>query len=293
MRTEKVVIDDRLYNCEIHQRITSSPEVPRLVIVSRQQNDNARRIVHSCIKAIKKYTPEAHELWVVDNNSPDEFAGDLLNYSNVNVVFNRTDPLPPEGRHREQAEKDIDQLKYDSYSNGVALEIAAQLIDPATRHLMSLHMDTMPCKDGWLFYLISKIQGKIGASGVRMDKTRTPEGVLHVLGYIVDFQLFKRLQLTYLPSLPQYDVGDLVTIGLRRAGFNVFACHNTLWETELVDKIPDQSPLKQLSVDRSFNDDWEVIFLHLGRGVRKSLGVHVKGTGPEEWLAFANSTLEN
>ena len=59
----------------------------------------------------------------------------------------------------------------------------------------------------------------------------------------------------------------------------------------MVNQITPTSPLRYLSVDRSFNDDGEVIFLHLGRGIRKSYGKHRSGVTPEEWVIFANEHL--
>jgi len=125
-----------------------------------------------------------------------------------------------------------------------------------------------------------------------MDKVRTLEDVLHVLGYLVDFKLFTQFNLDFLPRLPQYDVGDRVTTALRDAGYAVFACPNTLWEPELVEMIPSSSsPLRHLHVDHSFDDDGNVIFLHLGRGIRKSSGDHCTGTMPEEWIRFVEEHL--
>ena len=156
---------------------------------------------------------------------------------------------------------------------------------------MSLHMDVMACREGWLSFLLSKLGPKIRAAGVRMDKTRTPEGVLHVLGFVVDFHAFRALGVDFFPALPRWDVGDRVTIELRKAGYGVFACENTVWEPDLVEKIPHASELRTLHVDRAFDDDGNLIFLHLGRGLRKSDGEHSKGTTVEEWLRVAHETL--
>jgi len=156
---------------------------------------------------------------------------------------------------------------------------------------MSLHMDALPCRAGWLSFLRSKLSDGIAAAGVRMDTTRTPDGVLHVLGYMVDFQLLKRLKLSFFPDLPQLDVGDNVTVKLREAGYKVFACLNTVWAPELVAKIPLSSPLRDLHVDRSFDDNGNVIFLHLGRGLRRSSGEHRKGTTAEAWIDFVDTVL--
>jgi len=106
-----------------------------------------------------------------------------------------------------------------------------------------------------------------------------------------DFQLLKRLKLSFFPDLPQLDVGDNVTVKLREAGYKVFACLNTVWAPELVAKIPLSSPLRDLHVDRSFDDNGNVIFLHLGRGLRRSSGEHGKGTTAEAWIDFIDTVL--
>jgi hypothetical protein len=148
-------------------------------------------------------------------------------------------------------------------------------------------MDTMPCHPDWLSFLRSKVCADVAASGVRLDTARAPEGVLHVLGMLVDLRLFRSLALDFYPDLPRYDVGDRVTVSLRQAGYSVYACRNTLWEHELVGQIPACCPVRNLYVDRSFDDAGNVIFMHLGRGVRKSSTQRVSGTSAAEWIRFA------
>jgi hypothetical protein len=288
----ELLIDGWTYRMEVTRKVSFDADAPRLAVVSRQQNGMGMDLVRTCIRAVQHFTPEPHELWVIDNNSPRENLNWLMEWPDVNIVLNRTEPFPQVAREATDAEPHPDnQLTWDSYANAIGLEIAVRLIDPKSSYLMSLHMDTMPCTEGWLSYLQSKIKRNVRASGVRMDKTRTPEGVLHVLGYMVDFQLFKNLGLDYFPDLPRFDVGDRVTVRLREAGYDVFACPNTLWEPELAEKIPQGSPLREFGVDRSLDDDEKVIFMHLGRGVRKSIGVHTRGTMIEEWVRLANRHL--
>jgi len=291
LRKARLRVDGRTYTVQALRRVALPEQAPRLIIVAYQPNALAQDILRVCIQAIRRYTSEPHELWVVDNNSPRGNVEWLLQWSDINIVLNHTEPITREQRGLwSRLKGKPSQRNRDSYANAVALELAVRLIDPQSHYLMTLHMDTLPCRAGWLSFLQSKIGDGIAAAGVRMDKIRTPEGVLHVLGYLVDFQLFRRLNLDFLPQLPRYDVGDRVTVALREAGYDVCACPNTLWEPQLVDTIPSSSPLRHLQVDRSF-DDGNVIFLHLGRGVRKSSGDHHTGTTPEEWIGFAEAQL--
>lgn len=280
-----ISIDGRVYSVDVIRRVTNAVDAPRLVVVSHLVNQTTRRLLDVCLRAVKQFTPEPYELWVVDNNSPEEHLEWLIQQTDVNLALSRIEPLPPEARTSRSIEAHPpSQQEWGSYANAVALQIAIGLIDPESQYLMPLHMDALPCRSGWLSFLQGKVSGKTAAAGVRMDRTRTPEGVLHVLGYLVDFTIFQALGLDFFPDLPALDVGDRVTVRLREAGYHVFACPNTVWEPQLAERIPRSSPLRDLHVDRSFDDDGNVIFLHLGRGTRRSTGEHNRGTSVQEWL---------
>lgn len=271
LENRKITVDGNLYDIYIKRNACGRPNSPKLVVVSYLPNSLARGILDLCIRSIKKYTPEEHELWVVDNNSPQESLGWLYDQQGINIVFNRS-------RY----------VNNGSYDNGIALELAIRLIDESTGYMMTLHQDIMACKEGWLSGMLSKMDDKIRAVGVRLDKYRVPEGILHVLGYIIDFQIFKGLGLSFLPQLPDYDVGDLAIVKLRKAGYSIYSFPNSLHEPSLIDCLPDSSPFKAVYMDRTFDDDKDIFFLHLGRGVVKSEGKgDFKGkTSPEEWIRF-------
>jgi hypothetical protein len=143
-----------------------------------------------------------------------------------------------------------------------------------------------------LGFFKSKIDQGFAAAGVRLDRIRDPLGILHILGCMINFRLFRSLELDFLPDLPKHDVGDLISVKFRQNKYNLFACRNTLHEPNLVDLISHHSPIRNLQVDRSFDDDGNVVFLHLGRGIRKSVNENILGTTPVEWVAFSEGFLE-
>ncbi len=288
----ELMIDGRMYAVEVFHKTSQSVDAPRLIIVSHLVNEIGKSLLKTCLDGVRHFTPENHEVWVVDNNSPRRNLDWLLERDDVNVALNRVEPLPPEA-HETSSENQmpVDQKNWGSYANAIGLEVGIKLIDSSSTLVMFMHMDTCPCFSGWLSFLRSKIVDRVRAAGVRLDRTRTPEGVLHVLGYMVDFQLFKELGLNLFPNLPQQDVGDNVTLKLREAGYDIFSCKNTLWVPELDDQISADSPLKGVRVDRAFDDDWNIIFLHLGRGVRRSTGEHKTGTSLDIWLDVIHNSL--
>lgn len=295
LRYARLPIDARTYNVQILRKVSQPPQAPRLVVVAYQPNQLACDVLRVCIRSLQVYTTIPHELWIIDNNSPWNHTAWLLDEPNINLVLSRTTPLPPEGRGLLSRFSRTKRAQWrqlaGSYANAIGLELGVRVIDPESHYLMTLHMDTMACHAGWLPFLQSKLTGHVRAAGVRMDTVRNPQGVLHVLGYLVDFQLFRRLELDFLPALPHYDVGDRVTIALREHGYDVFACLNTLGQPDLIEMLPQDSPLRGLQVDRAFDDSGNVIFLHLGRGLRKTAGKHRAGTTPEQWIQFAEEHL--
>lgn len=283
---QAIRIDGRKLRVSVQQKIRQPVDAPRLVIVGFQPNETAREILRLCIDSLRRFTPEPHELWVVDNYSPPQLAEWLADEPELNVIFNHTEPTPKQKLFGPKMPK----TQEASYANGVALELAARVFDPNTRYLMTLHMDTMACRSGWLSYLRDKFNEEVRAVGVRMDTTRVR--CLHILGMMFDFTLFQPLKLTFKHNLPEYDVGDGLSLALEKAGYRLWACRNTHSDPALSDALPDDSPYRDFGVDRALNDQHEVIFMHLGRGVSKSRGRQLKGkVSPEEWLRFGREVV--
>lgn len=276
-------IDDYNYEVYVKRKVKTPVDYPRLALVVYQPTDVAREIVRLCIETYKKFTDSPHELWIIEDYSPEKYLDWLDEIENINLAFNRTPT----------------KLERGSYSNAISLEIAARLIEPDSKYLMSLHCDTVVCRYGWLKYLMSKFDENTGTVGFRLTKFRTPKGALHVCGYIMDFQLFKKYNLDFFAEYPQLDISDKVSYYLREYGYKIFATPNTFDNSETIEKIPKTLEVSSLNVTRAFDDDWNIIFMHLGRGIPKAQGKYfrkevkesVGKCGPDEWIEYVKKRI--
>ena len=132
MEEREITVEDRQYQITISRKGRMPPDAPRLAVVSYQPNSTTSELLKVCLNSIQKYTKEPHELWVIDNCSPRENIKWLLEYPDLNVILNLNK-----------------YVEVGSYDNGVALEIAKNVIEPDSKYLTTLHMDTMVCKEGW------------------------------------------------------------------------------------------------------------------------------------------------
>jgi hypothetical protein len=180
-----------------------------------------------------------------------------------------------------------------SYANALQLEIAGQLIGAEAKYLMTLQMDVMPSDPCWLQFLMAKFDRRTVAVGVRLETGKGAPYFPHSLGCVLDWQLFRKLNLSFLTELPRWDVSHKAMSVLVEKGYRFWCCRNTYNDPGLIDVLPFNSPYRVLHVDRALNDEDNVIFLHLGRGVVKS----VSGRVPQghfsstDWVRFAEDYL--
>lgn len=273
-KNQQIRLDNHEYDLLVRIDDAHKSETTVLVLVSCLKNSEAVNLVKAAVRTIRKFTTVPYKLWIVDNNSPLENLKWLSQQDDINLVLNRTDPARQQG----------------SYANAIGLELAAKLVSSQTKYFMALHQDVMAAREGWLKYLLSHFNDNVRAVGVREDRARVKEGILHVLGYVIDWQLFQKLKLNFFPESPGFDVGDKAIFLLKKAGYHYFATPNTMWNKEVSEKL--QTPYKELSFDLSTDDNHNVIFMHLGRGVHKSLNAKLNvHKSIAKWLDFARDEL--
>ena len=288
---ERVFIAEQPYDIEVFRRREAAPNAISII----QPSHNALALTRLAIETIRRWTTVPYALWIVDNFSDQAVVDYLLAQPDINLILNRTPiggwtwkhwrgvsiPYPPrrDGWTRISGG--------GSFCNGLALELAAQCID--TRYAFVMHNDVLVLP-GWLEFLRSKMSERVRGVAVSSDPTRVH--AMHQSGFLFDCTLFKPLRMSFLPDLPMYDAGDLVTIRLREAGYAYAVCRNTFNQPETVAWIREET-LRAMYCDRVFNDDGEVIYLHLGRGTPKTVGTYQKPgkTSAEEWIRYGQRLL--
>lgn len=279
MERHRLRLDGRTYEVDVLRRTRTGADGVSIV----QPSHNGQELTRVSLESIRRFTGQPHELWVVDNASSPETVEYLLAQSDVNLILNYT---PPWGRRRfwQLPKAWWQQAGGGSYANGIALELAARFVE--TRYIFAMHNDALPCKTWWLEYLLSRIDGRVRGVGVRQDATRVR--ALHMSGFLFDFSLFAPLRMSFLPNLPTWDVGDLVTVRLREGGYVCLVCPNTFNEPELAQSEGvARSWASDLHCDRAVDDSGEIFFVHLGRGTSQLAGATSgpRQTTVDEWLS--------
>lgn len=296
---ENIQIDDLDYRLEISRKIESSLETPRLIIAAYQKNEEAHLLLRACIKSLIKNTDHPYELWIIDRSTNRKYQQWLLAQP-CNVVLMKTQPFMKEHRGLAQKLKNRFKMKwrYDdddfidgSYANGVQLQIASQLVPEETKWLMTLQMDILFPAKHWLSFLMSKMTTNMAAVGVRLEIGRGEPFFPHSLGCLINWQLLRDTNEIFLPDLPKWDVSHKALATLMEKGYSTWCCSNTINDPGIIDNIP--SIYQNIHIDRTVDDQNQIIFLHLGRGIVKSWGKHDKEgqTTPREWLQFAVNHL--
>lgn len=256
----------------------SGPDTVHIV----QPCHNSIELTDLSVKCIKRYTEQPYVLWLVDNFSNRGARNFVSQLEDVNVIFNHTKI----GTFFRPWHK----IPYGgSLANAVALELASKVIDG--KYMFVMHNDCVPCKKGWLSYLKSKLNDEVKIAGVRQDPTRVK--ALHQSGFIFDFELYKKLGLSFMHNMPAYDVGDQITSGLLANGYKYFLCKNMFNNPEAIELLNEETYpdfLREYIFDRCFNDDGELIYLHLGRGTmeHRDALLKEKRLSKKDWITLIN-----
>lgn len=284
--TRHATIEGTRYTFEVMERSRAHEAGAVAIVVPCHE---AFELTRACLEAIHRFTDVPHEVWVVDNASSTATVARLTSETTANLLLNRTAPWRRSGLFARFLPW-YRQTGGGSIANGVALELAAGVVDAPWMFVM--HNDAMPCKRGWMRYLLSRLDARVRGVGVRQDPTRVQ--AMHQSGFLFDFSLFRPLGMSFLPGLPGYDTGDLVSVRLRENGYAVAFCENAFNDPELRRRLSDDHWLKPIACDIGFDAAGDPFYLHLGRGTLRSARPgfdQARGLSLAEWLALVRSNL--
>jgi hypothetical protein len=282
----KITIADRDYEVDVLERARqTAPDHVAIVLPCH----GGFPLTRLALDAIERFTDVPYELWVVDNASDPETVRRLRTQTHANLVLNHTAPWKLGGLLARFLPW-WRQAGGGSIANAVALELAARFT--RAHWMWVMHNDALPARRGWLGYLLGRTDDHVRGVTVRQDKLRVQ--AMHQSGYLFDFSLWQPLRMSFLPNLPAWDVGDLVTVRLREAGYGLHVCDNLHNRPELRARIEGGHWLADINCDAAFDDAGEIFYLHLGRGTLRSSkpgSDQARELTVDEWVARARANL--
>ena len=181
-----------------------------------------------------------------------------------------------------------------SSQNASAIEISKQYVD--TEYVFIAHCDVCICDSKFFDCMFQKISEGFRVVGPFFDRCPDRIKALHVSGLFMETKIMNEVDFfpKRIDSNSRMDVGDAVTLYCRNNSIDHY-CLVSTHNKDIVAKIDDK--FKDFNVVRSIDDDLNVIFMHLGRGVPKTIGTYAK-TGSkrvylEDWIEFCNKEILN
>lgn len=261
-----------------------------LIISSYQPNKKASDLLRCALDTLIHFNSN-YKTWVFDVGSPNHKNRVRdLEYPSVNFIYIKQTPID---------RKYIKSWKYNlrnflpknflrngSFINGWTLDYGINYINDQKikiDYFMTLQMDIMVCKKNWINDLLDNFDKHTIAVGVREQKNFDKnETILHSLGCLWDFKKFKLIKESFEPEFPKFDVGEkAISVSISK-GFTIKSLDNTYSYNY------DWDPLKDLKIDKSFNNQRKLVFVHLGRGIDKSNNNDIKIS---DWINLKNRIL--
>ena len=269
-----------------------------LIISAYQPTPDSSKLLRVAIESALCQTGRDIAIWVVDGASPDSaHKVRPLDYPHVNFIeaakvprtfdFRRISAGSLAKKTRLLFSKPQNQ---GSYANGWGLDLgvmeAVFRTQPRPDYFMTLQMDVMFSHPEAIDFLLSKFSSDTAAVGMRPQSSydRSEDG-LHSLGCLWHTPKFLQLEESLLPDFPRFDVGEKAVSKARELGMEIVGLDNTYSDWTAESRIVGPKFLG-LKVDRTLDDNGEVLFLHLGRGIPRSQGRKRGGVSIEAWQAF-------
>ncbi len=269
-----------------------------IIIASYQPNKVSSELLRIALSSIEKINLDDISVWIIDVGSPKK---DYLVKSNEFNKFNfiYVDYSPITWEQTPLLTRIIKTIflqkapRAGSYANAWSLEFALSYFEKINyfpNFFMSLQSDIIFTN----YYSITELREKIKknkniiAGGYRVQKNLGKNyDVVHSLACMWNLELFKKLKLNFYPDLPNYDIGEKAIAIASNKGHEILGYRNLRIQKLLSTEIIDDKYLSLGDgVDVCVNNNLDVVFLHLGRGIEKSRNTKFNSQkfSPIDWI---------
>ena len=216
-----------------------------IIIVSYGQDE----FVLNAIRGFEYFLPKGFSNnYIIVENKLVSTLKEKLNYgqNNINFVHNcEADSLP------------------GSEANAHGIEAGKRFLQ--NQYAFVCHADIFITSEYFYNQAITKFSEGVTLIGLRIDPGRVK--AYHISGIFVESDFLSKVN-TY-PKLPEKDTGDNLTIEALKQDKLTYLYRNTFNDSSLIPLCnpPFNSIPAESGLDRTLDDNNEVFFIHLGRGV--------------------------
>jgi len=228
-----------------------------------------------CIKSFLKFCPNNVKLYfiIVENSDDISYRDEIKSLSrNLLWVNNQC-------------------LCNGSEANASGLKRGIDLV--TTDLVFMAHCDICVTHSSFFENILIKYDD--GAKAVAMARDKHPNRIhaLHILGLLTETSIVKNIDLDpkYKNNVQVMDVGDDITRYCRDNNLKHYCFDNSYNNLELSEML--NAPYNDFLVLRSINDDGNVIFMHLARGISKMKGTYRKPNRVTitDWQKFCDKII--
>jgi len=250
-----------------------------LLFASYQPSLNSARLLDIALKSIEKFAYPNVDVWVADVGSPKSdfmLTGD--DHPNVNFLFSDVTPRSWVGYPlRKRVFRQLlgrPAPRNGSFANAWTLDYGIRTFKELgyrPKYIMTLQMDVMFTHAETVPRLVDLIETdeRCFASGVLEQKSFAhTHNILHSLGCLWSADAAFKPDFDLFPDFPQFDVGEGEIARLTDAGGVIRSFANSYSDPSIIENLPPN--VAEFNVDRAIDENGELMFLHLGRGILKS-----------------------
>ncbi len=276
-----------------------------VVLSSYQPNRTSSDILRIALSSLEKINLKNISVWVVDVGSPkNDHLVKKDEFKKFNFLYVDYTPTTWEQTHiLKRLIKTICFQKAPrtgSYANAWSLEFVLSFfnkINYTPNFFMTLQSDIIFTNYNSLSELREKMSNNenLIAGGYRLQENLGKNyRIIHSLACMWNLKLFKKLRLNLYPDLPNYDIGEKAIAIATNKGYKILGYRNLRTQKLLKhEKIENKYLSLGNGVDVCVNNQLNVVFLHLGRGIEKSKKINFNSEkfSPIDWINWYNKNF--